>query len=410
MSVGLARVELMFERIESLENSLREMVNQLDPDLLRPVDAAVLFQSFSRMQKLCSGAAMRLSPRAADAGVWKRDGDQSPADWISKQTGTSVSNAASLLETGRRLADLPTCDDAVRKGEISQRQAEEIASAAIADPQAQSELIDSAKTDGFAGLKLRCAKVRAAACPDDKARNEQIRRNRYLRYFSDEMGAFCLQGRFTPQAGAVLISALEPYKEQIIAEARKARRKERHEAYMADALVSMALDTTSSGPDSSRRRGPGAMMHITVDHSALMRGHTVNGEVCEIPGIGPIPVATAEALATDAFLSVIVTEGADIRAICRSGRHIPAAIRTALESRDPVCVVPGCEKRHGLQIDHIKEFAKEGPTAMDNLARLCPWHHYLKTHQCYRLTGGPGSWSFDPPTRAATDNDVPAQA
>lgn len=34
---------------------------------------------------------------------------------------------------------------------------------------------------------------------------------------------------------------------------------------------------------------------------------------------------------------------------------------------------------------------------LDNLARLCSWHHYLKTHRGYRLSGGPGSWRFEGP-------------
>jgi len=38
-------------------------------------------------------------------------------------------------------------------------------------------------------------------------------------------------------------------------------------------------------------------------------------------------------------------------------------------------------------------------TRLDNLARLCRWHHYLKTYRGYRLTGPPGEWRWEPPAR-----------
>ena len=38
-------------------------------------------------------------------------------------------------------------------------------------------------------------------------------------------------------------------------------------------------------------RGVDATVHVLVDHGALMRGGTAAGEVCEIPGVGPVDVA-----------------------------------------------------------------------------------------------------------------------
>lgn len=112
---------------------------------------------------------------------------------------------------------------------------------------------------------------------------------------------------------------------------------------LADALVELA----------AHEGGPAAMVHVRVDHTALVRGFTEEGEVCEVPGIGPIPVAAARRLADDAILKVLLTDGADIAAVAHLGRTIPARLRTALEARDPVCVVPGCDVRRGLEIDHL---------------------------------------------------------
>lgn len=133
----------------------------------------------------------------------------------------------------------------------------------------------------------------------------------------------------------------------------------------------------------SRDPGPRAAIHIRVDAAALRRGMTEGDEVCEIPGVGPIPVAMALELANDAFLKILVTDGTDILCVAHAGRTIPAKLRTALEERDLVCRVPHCDMSFGLEIDHRIPFAKGGPTNLENLVRICAWHHRQKTYDGY---------------------------
>ncbi|CAN5588843.1 hypothetical protein BH24ACT26_BH24ACT26_22830 [soil metagenome] len=257
----------------------------------------------------------------------------------------------------------------------------------------------------MAGLRRRCAQVRAAAQPGELERHEALRRRRYLRHWSEADGAFRLDARLTPEAGAVVLAALEPEKARIFADARAGGRREPYDAYAADALVSVAETAPRCHCDGSRS-GPGAHVHVRVDHSAFVRGFTIAGETCEIPGIGPIPVASARALASDAVLSALVADGVDVRAVAHLGRTIPAHLRSALEARDPVCVVPGCDVRDNLEIDHIVPVAEGGPTRLSNLDRLCGWHHYLKTHRGYVLSGGPGSWCLTPPGAPQPDDQA----
>jgi 5-methylcytosine-specific restriction endonuclease McrA len=227
---------------------------------------------------------------------------------------------------------------------------------------------------------------------DQNEAYERIRRHRYLRHWSDAEGAFCLQARMTADDGARVLAGLAPHRERIFTEARAAGRREPSEAYAADALVAMASVEAGEGTGSPR-----ATVQVRVDHSALVRGHTERGEVCEIPGVGPIPVAAARRLASDSIITAVVSEGSDVTAVAHLGRTIPARVRTALEARDPTCVVPRCGIRRGLEIDHRVPFAEGGPTTLSNLARLCSWHHYQKTHRGYRLGGGPGTWTWEGP-------------
>jgi hypothetical protein len=73
-------------------------------------------------------------------------------------------------------------------------------------------------------------------------------------------------------------------------------------------------------------------------------------------------------------------------------------------------VVPGCDVSEGLEIDHVIPVNERGPTKLDNLARLCHWHHYLKTHQGHLLVHQGDHWTWGPPPQAsasASDEGVP---
>ena len=158
-----------------------------------------------------------------------------------------------------------------------------------------------------------------------------------------------------------------------------------------DALVNLIR------PDSTTSAGPETMLHVVVDYDALLRGHTVTGEGCEIPGIGSIPVTLARQMAEDSILKVLLTKGVDVAAVAHGGYTIPRDLRSALDVRDPKCIVPGCDRRRNLQTDHRNTFNRTRVTKLEDLARVCPWHHYLKTFLGYTYRGGPGTWEWIPP-------------
>ena len=85
------------------------------------------------------------------------------------------------------------------------------------------------------------------------------------------------------------------------------------------------------------------MVVVHVSKDAYERGWTERGERCEIEGIGPVPVGVARRLAADCIMKAVVTDGVDITRVAHLGRSIPAHLRTAVETRDPVCVIAGCE-------------------------------------------------------------------
>ena len=139
---------------------------------------------------------------------------------------------------------------------------------------------------------------------------------------------------------------------------------------------------------------------IVVNAESLRRGTTEGDELCEIEGIGPVSVAAATELLSEGGFQYLVKEGFDIKTVTKSTRVIANCIDMALIVRDRVCASPGCGNSPGLERDHRQlDYAKDGPTELDNLVRLCPSCHRLKTDGGWRLEGRPGAWEWLAPAK-----------
>ena len=397
----------ILNELQAAEAALHAALSVLDPQRLDSEDAVVVLDRFARCERLCAAGRTLASRRAADSGRWRAAGHRSAAHWMAKSHGTSISTAAATLETGDRLQELPELASAVREGRLSESQTREIASAVAAAPDSQAVLLEAAERHGWQGLRDACRRVAAAAAGEEaESRLRAIHRGRYLKIWQDNDGAARLSARLTPDAMAEVAAGLEPFEADVFAAARAAGQREPYHAYLADALVAMAAATRSDlsggAPEAGTgRRGhgsrPGTTVHVLVDHAALLRGHTIQGETCEIAGIGPVPVATVKAMMADAYLAAIVTDGVDVYRVAHLGRAVTAHQRSALEVRDRECVVPGCHVSRHLEIDHVEPWAATRVTKLDALARLCSFHHAKKTHEGYRLHGPPGHWTWSAP-------------
>jgi hypothetical protein len=181
------------------------------------------------------------------------------------------------------------------------------------------------------------------------------------------------------------------------------------DAYRADALLAMARAGREGTMCSSS--GPRHTVHVVIDHAALLRGKAQADERCEVAGVGRVPVKVVRSMLDDAFVSAVVSDGVDVSTVAHLGRRPTAHQRSALEVRDPECVVAGCHVRVGLEIDHVEPWSATRITRLDALARLCRFHHAQKTHEGYRLEGGPGHWRWlKPDGTEVTPRPRPARA
>ena len=389
---------MILEQLRDVAGDLRSVLSDLEPERLSGADADRLLKVFAEIEKLASGGKLLAARRVETSNAWRRKGHRSAAAHVAEVTGTGLGQAINSLATARQLGSLPATEDALRKGRLSESQVKEIAGAATARPEAEESLVDAATSQPLNVLKLRCQRVKASG-HDQTSSYHAIRRGRYLRNWTDGDGAVRLDARLTPDEGARLLAGVRAETDRLVAEARKAGVEEPRRALTADALVRLVAGCNGAGRSERGAGGPATMVHVRVDHAALVRGRVEPGEICEIPGVGPIPIAVARGLAADSILSVLVTNGVDVTGVAYGGRTIPVSVRRALTERDPVCVVPGCGQRDDLEIDHLEPLAKGGVTSLENLVRLCHWHHYLKTHQGHRLERSDDEWRWIAPSR-----------
>lgn len=393
--------------LDRVLDELGQYVSALDPTCVATDDATALLERFVAIERRAAAGRILLAYRAAQGNTWLMSGHSSPASWIAEVAGSGFGDGVRTLATSERAAWLSDTQDALRQGRLSSQQAYEIAAAANENPSAERELLEAAQVDSFKQLKERARKAKARALSDEELaeREERIQRTRFARSWTDDDGALRLEAKVSVVDGAGLLAALQAESKVVFEEARAEGRHEPEAAYLADALVRLV---TRSGQGEGKSK---VVLHLRAPLAAFLPGmHGEADDVCEIPGVGPVSRATAERLLGSAYLKLFITDGVDVQSVVHHGRAIPAHVLSALDERDPVCVVPGCTAARGLEVDHWQvPFAEGGPTALWNLAKLCRHHHDLKTYRGWELTGGPGKWDFRKPA-LLWDRDAPVYA
>ena len=389
--------------IDLVVAELKTAVAELDADRLDGRDALTLFESYVVVERLCCSAKIALATRIESSGIWKESGHRNAATLIAETEGVGVGHARSTLETGKALVDAPKTAEALRDGKLSEPQVKELAGAVAVDPTQEAELVDAAEGgEPLPVLKDRCRRTKArAASADPNGTLARIHADRHLRHWIDEEGAFCLNGRFTPDRGAQLLSVLDKATTDCFDRARKHGAREPRAAYRADALVELLCG------DSPHKGRPRTVVNIRVDHEALINGHATGRGVSAIDGIGEVPIPTIESLLPDSFLKVLFYEADELTKISHPGRTIREKIKTALDNEYPTCVVPGCGSTQFLETDHIQTVRDHGPTEFNNLVHLCSFHHGLKTNAGYVVyRDNLGTWHFDPPPAFRQEPDL----
>jgi Domain of unknown function (DUF222) len=160
-----------------------------------------------------------------------------------------------------------------------------------------------------------------------------------------------------------------------IARKRKTKNEERTlDQLRADVLAELLLGK-HGGLDAIAAQ---VYVHVPID-AAL--GITDTG--CELVGHGPIPGRLARQIMdnpTSVWRKVTCdpVSGA-VLDVGRTRYRPPAALDDFVRVRDRECLAPGCHRpAQRCDVDHSREFGRDGHTCKRNLGCLCRHHHRLK--------------------------------
>ena len=183
-----------------------------------------------------------------------------------------------------------------------------------------------------------------------------------------------------PHVGTPLVNRAEATAARLHRTARRAGRPEPFERHLADAYGGVL---GPGAPARSRR----SELVVLVSHGVATRGwrDVRPGEVCKIPGIGPVSPATAKKIAADAFLTGVFYDGTDLRHMRRWTRTPPIEVLIALELGAPPefdgIKCADCGNRFRNENDHVNPHAAGGPASLTNLEPRCRSCHQAKTER-----------------------------
>jgi hypothetical protein len=344
----------------------------LDTTALSDGDCRWLIERLAWVEKVSAAARVRVG------AALRSRGDRDTAEWMARQTGQSSAKTRDELDAREQIEQCPATKAALDAGLLSQAQAAEIAKTEPEAPGSETDLIDYAKKHSLGGLKNEARKRRQAGKDREQLHARQVE-SMYLREWTNDLGMTCLHAELPPDLGVPIVARIRRETDRIFRQAYRHGRRDSNERYAAEAFVKLMNETSTGG--SSKK----ADVVVVVNLNAYRRGTVADGEVCHIIDGGPIPVSIAREMAKDGFLKAVLHDGVNIHTVKHFGRHIPATLRTALELGPPPdfdglqCADDGCDRRHGIEIDHRNPIANGGPTSASNLNPKCTPSHRTKT-------------------------------
>jgi hypothetical protein len=346
-----------------------------------------------------------------ERGGWG-NGFASCAHWLTWRIGLGRRAAREKVRVARVLGTLPRIRAALAHGEISYSKVRELTR--VATPETEERLLRVARV----GTALHVERIVRAWRRVDRQAEEQEsarwRKHRSVRVYRDDDGMVVISGRLEPEAGALLMRALDAARETLYQRSRAEARAEDpaqeppdFEQQSADALALVAETALHHELDPG---APGERYQVVVHVDAPVLADVAQRGQSVLDDGMHVPAATSQRLACDAS-RVVMTHDEDgtVLEVGARTRTIPPSLRRALQHRDQGCRFPACGVRV-TEGHHIVHWANGGPTTLSNLALLCRRHHRTVHEEGYGVTRLPhGALEFRRPDgRVIPDVPTPA--
>jgi hypothetical protein len=302
-------------------------------------------------------------------------GCRSVAALVAWKTGVSPSNAKTLTAVAQRLDEFPRCIEALRDGRVSLDQVGVLAERAAAGSDAHyAQLIEAATV-----TQLRTA-VKLAPRPEPEQRPDPEPPRSITKTSDDQSVTWKIT--LPHDEAATFDAALQSHQDGLIAQWLH------HHAdggsVTTPALpnaVDGFLSLVTAGWDSDVAARPHGQRTTVIVHVDLET---------RVAGLHLGPLLSDDDrryLTCDATCEVWFERDGHPLGSGRQTRTINRRLRRALEHRDRCCAVPGCGATRGLHAHHLRHWEDGGPTELDNLCLLCPYHHRLHHRGGITITG-----------------------
>jgi Domain of unknown function (DUF222)/HNH endonuclease len=324
--------------------------------------------------------------REFDERLGWNNGFLSCAHWLHWRTGIDLGAAREKVRVARALATLPQLSDAMRRGRLSYAKVRAVTR--IATPASEERLLHLALAATAAQVERLVKAWRHADLKTASRQTEERHLARQLTTWIDDDGMVIIRGRLTPDAGAIVLRALELTSDRLFREsANNAKGGELAEdttsgQRRADALTVIA--EAALGVDLDRGcTADYVQVVLHVESGAVVAGSpglateatAFTGALEVGPGAIRVSAETSLRLACDASVVEMRHDGHhEALTSGRKMRTVPSSIRRALAARDATCQFPACTSRR-CDAHHIVHWADGGATGLDNLVRLCRRHH-----------------------------------
>jgi Domain of unknown function (DUF222)/HNH endonuclease len=319
-------------------------------------------------------------------------GARSVAALVAWKTGSSPRNAEKITTIAHRLPEFPRCAAGTREGRLSLDQVGVIAEkaangsdehyAALAEVATVSQLTTALKLepprepepDRWRDVEPDpdCAPPPEPELPPSITKTHSDEQYTYWKITLSKVDA------------ATFDAAVQSHLDAAIAEWKRAHDDgglpaEHRPPFPTKGEAFMRLVESSRDADAARR--PHGQRTTVVVHLDLT-------ERMANLHLGPLLTdAEHQYLSCDATCEVWFERDGQVIGAGRTTRTISRRLRRALEYRDRTCVVPGCGATRGLHAHHIRHWEDGGPTELDNLVLLCPYHHRCHHRGVITITG-----------------------
>ena len=339
------------------------------------------------------------------------------AHWLAWRTGDDLVTAREKVRVARALSSLPRISAAFAQAELSYSKVRAMTRVATATN--EQDLLVMGREATASQLERVVRAVRRA--PPLQLEQAQLQYDsRQLHYHTNDQGMLELQARLCPEAGALVIKALEAATEALDSRGEDKEQGAEDEASakhpsvrvhsfsqrQADALVLLAesaLDhdlacgshadryqvvvhvnaetlTTKKRLSSARVDADpqvAAELQVAAESQVATEKNSAEGSgQSELEnGVGLCAETSRRLTCCSSLVPLTEDKDGNPLHVGRRTRRPSAALDRALKSRDRGCQFPGCTHTRYVEAHHIVHWANGGKTALDNMVLLCSHHH-----------------------------------